>query len=169
MERRPRLNNQIRVPEVNAIGPEGEKLGVIPLHEALRIAGQRNFDVVEVGPTAKPPVVRIMDFGKYQYQQERSQKKGGGKAPGQEIKTVQITFKAGEHDLGIKAAQADKFLEKGHRVNVAMKLRGREKGMVPMGRTKLEHFLTLITSPYELEGQVKGFLGGIGGLIKPRK
>lgn len=156
------------MPEVNAIGPDGKKLGVIPLHEALRIAGEQDLDVVEVGPTGKPPVVRIMDFGKFQYQQERSQKKGG-KSPGQEIKTVQITFRASEHDLGVRASQADKFLEKGHKVNVAMKLRGREKGMVPLGRTKLEHFMTLISQPYDLEGVVKSFPGGIGGLIKPKK
>ncbi len=154
---------------MQAIGPRGEKLGVIPLHEALRIAEESDLDVVEVGPTSKPPVVRIMDFGKYQYEQERSQKKGGGKSPGQEVKTVQITFRASDHDLGIRAVQADKFLQKGHRVNIALKLRGREKGMVGLGRTKLERFMTLLVEPYDMESAIKGFPGGIGVLIKLKK
>ncbi len=153
---------------MNVIGATGEKLGIMQLHQALKMAQDSGLDVVEVGPEAKPPIVRILDYGKFMYQKERSAKKGG-KAPGQEVKTVQITFRAGEHDLGIKAAQADKFLQKGYRVNVAMKLRGREKGMVPLGKTKLEHFMTLINESYDLEGSIKGFPGGIGGLIKPKK
>lgn len=167
MQQRLRLNNQIRASQVQVIGPEGEKLGVLPLHEALKIAQERNLDVVEIGPTSTPPLVKILDYGKYQYQKERSQK--GGKAPGQEVKTVQIGFRTEAHDLGVRAMQINKFLEKGHRVKVEMKLRGREKGMVPLGRTKLEQFMQIITEPFTMEGPLKGFPGGIGTLIKPEK
>lgn len=168
-ERRLRLNNQIRVPSVQVIGPQGEKLGVMPMHEALKIAEQNGMDVVEVGPQSAPPLVKILDYGKYQYQQERKGKSGGSKAPGQEVKTVQIGFRTGMHDMQIRAAQADKFLEKGHRVKLEMKLRGREKGMVPLGRTKLQEFSKLLMIPYEAEGTMTSFPGGIGLLVKPAK
>ena len=168
-ERRLRLNNQIRVPEVQVIGPEGEKLGVMPMHEALKIAEKHAMDVVEVGPQATPPLVKILDYGKFMYQKERQEKRGGGKSAAQEVKTVQIGFRTEAHDMGVRASQADKFLKKGHRVKVEMKLRGREKGMVPIGRAKLEQFIKIISEPFEMEGFIKSFPGGIGTLIKPGK
>lgn len=168
-EKRLRLNNQIRVPEVQVIGPEGEKMGVMPMHEALKIANERNLDVVEVGPTATPPLVKILDYGKFMYQKERREKQGGGKSASQEVKTVQIGFRTEGHDMQVRASQIDKFLAKGHRVKVEMKLRGREKGMVPVGRAKMEQFMTIISEPFEAEGPLKGFPGGIGTLIKPSK
>lgn len=168
MQQRLRLNNQIRASQVQVIGSGGEKLGVMPLHEALRIAQEQNFDVVEVGPTTQPPLVKILDYGKYQYQKERSQK-GSTKAPGQEVKTVQIGFRTESHDMQVRATQIDKFLSKGHRVKVEMKLRGREKGMVPIGRAKLEQFMKIISEPFEAEGPLKSFPGGIGTMIKPSK
>lgn len=167
-ERRPRLNNQIRAPQVNVIGPEGEKLGIMPLHEALKIAQERNFDVVEVGPTASPPLVKILDYGKFMYQKERREK-GGGKSAAQEVKTVQIGFRTELHDMTVRARQADKFLKIGHRVKLEIKLRGREKGMVPLARTKLEQFMRIILQPFEAEGAMTGFPGGIGVLVKPKK
>ena len=138
------------------------------LHEALKLAQEQNFDVVEIGPTNAPPLVKILDYGKYLYQKERSQK-GSGKAPGQEVKTVQIGFRTEAHDMQVRASQADKFLQKGHRVKLELKLRGREKGMVPLGREKLKQFLTIIQEPFEPEGELKGFPGGIGILVKPVK
>lgn len=140
----------------------------MPLHEALRIAQEQNFDVVEVGPTATPPLVKILDYGKYQYQQER-RSKGSGKSAAQEVKTVQIGFRTGPHDMHIRAMQAGKFLQKGHRVKLELKLRGREKGMVPLGREKLKQFSQLIVEPYEPEGMMTSFPGGVGILVKPSK
>lgn len=168
-EKRLRLNNQIRVPEVQVIGPEGEKLGVMPMHEALKIAQERNFDVVEVGPTSVPPLVKILDYGKFMYQKERREKQGGGKSAAQEVKTVQIGFRTEAHDMQVRATQIDKFLAKGHRVKVEMKLRGREKGMVPVGRAKFELFLKIISEAHEMESPIKGFPGGLGVLVKPVK
>ena len=167
-EHRLRLNNQIRASNVQVIGPEGEKLGVMPLHQALQIAQERDFDVVEVGPTATPPLVKILDYGKYLYQKERREK-GSGKSAGQEVKTVQIGFRTGIHDMQVRATQAEKFLQKGHLVKLELKLRGREKGMAPLGREKLKKFLTIITEPFEPEGELKSFPGGIGILVKPKK
>ena len=167
-----RLNNLIRVPEVRAIGPNGEQLGVLPMHEVLKLAEQYGMDAVEIGPTSKPPVVKIMDYGRYMYQQERSQKKSPKSAVaqhGQEVKTVQIGFKTQEHDLHIRATQAMKFLEKGYRVKVDMRLRGREKGMSAVARPKMELFLKLIPVPYEIDSPVKNFPGGLDVLIRASK
>jgi translation initiation factor IF-3 len=138
----------------------------MPLHEALRIAQEHSLDVVEVGASSTPPLVKILDYGKYQYQKERSQK--GGKAPGQEVKTVQIGFRTEAHDLHVRSTQIDKFLAKGHRVKIEMKLRGREKGMVPLGRERFTQFLQIITEPYDIETPIKSFPGGIGMLVKPK-
>ena len=160
-----RLNNQIRAPQVQVIGASGEKLGIMPLHEALRIAQENNLDVVEVGPTSQPPLVKILDYGKYQYQKERSQK--GGKPAGQEVKTVQIGFRTGAHDLHVRATQIDKFLSKKHRVKIEMKLRGREKAMAALGREKFQQFLQLIGESYSVETPLKSFPGGLGMLVKP--
>ena len=167
-ERRLRINNFIKAPQVQVIGPEGEKLGAMPLYEAMKIAEAHGMDVVEVGPTVTPPLVKILDYGKYQYQQERKSK-GGGKSAAQEVKTVQIGFRTGVHDMQVRATQADKFLQKGHRVKLELKLRGREKGMVPLGRTKLQQFMTILAEPYEPEGVMSSFPGGVGILVKPSK
>jgi len=167
-ERKLRINNFIRVPEVQVIGPEGEKLGVMKLHEALQYAQDRNMDVVEVGPEAKPPLVKILDYGKFQYQKERREK-GHKKSTAQEVKTVQIGFRTDVHDMNVRATQVNKFLTKGYRVKIDLRLRGREKGMGTLGRTKLEQFMQFITEAYEVDSPIKAFPGGLGTLIKPGK
>ena len=169
-EKRLRINHQIRELQVQVIDDEGKQLGVMPTYEALRLAGDKSLDLVEVGPTAKPPLAKIMDYGKYMYQkgkQERGQK--SGKSTAQEVKTVKISFRTEIHDLGVRAGQADKFLQKGYRVRLELKLRGREKEMANIGRTKLEEFTKLITNPFIVDDPIKRFPGGLGTLIKPDK
>lgn len=169
-EKRLRLNNQIRVPEVSVIGPEGEQLGVMPMHQALRIAQEKGLDVVEVGPEGKPPVVKIIDYGKFMYQKERREKGGGkSKAHVQETKTVQIGFRTGVHDLLVRAGQADKFLRKGYRIRIDLRLRGREKGMAALGRTKVEEFRKLIAEPFIEEGGIRGNPSGLSLDIRSAK
>lgn len=169
-EKRLRLNNQIRVPEVQVIDESGKSFGVMPTYEALRLANERRLDLVEVGPFAKPPVAKIMDYGKYMYQKERKEKGSKqGKSPAQEVKTVRIGLKTGPHDLSIRAQQTDKFLAKGHRVRIELLLKGREKGMAHLGQGKLEEFLKLITVHHAVEEPIKRFPMGLGLLIKPAK
>lgn len=139
-------------------------------YDALRLANERQLDLVEVGPSARPPVAKIMDYGKYMYQKERKEKSGHkSKSPAQELKTVRVGLKTGPHDLGIRAQQADKFLAKGHRVRIELTLRGREKGMAHLGQSKLEEFLKLITAHHATEEPVRRFPMGLGLLIKPTK
>lgn len=169
-EKRARLNNQIREPQIQVIDADGKQLGTMSTFEALRLANERGLDLVEVGPTAKPPVAKIMDFGKYMYQKERKERESKtAKSGAQEIKTVKIGFKTGVHDLSIRAGQADKFLQKGHRVRLELALRGRERQMSDIGRRKLEDFAKTITEHYEIDEPIRGFPGGLGMLIRPSK
>lgn len=150
MQKHLRINNQIRVPEVQLIDDVGNQLGPISILEALRLAKEKNLDLVEVGPQMKPPIAKIMDYGKYIYRKEK-QEKGAVKQKDQEIKTVRVGFKTGEHDLKFKSEQIDDFLKDGHPVRVELTLRGREKALAYMGRTKLENFLKLISEPYIIQ------------------
>jgi len=165
-----RINHQIREPQVQVISGEGKPLGAMPTYDALRLANEQGFDLVEVGPQLKPPLVKIMDFGKFMYQQEKKERgQKGGKSPAQEVKTVKIGFRTELHDLKIRAGQADKFLNKGHRVRLELTLRGREKAMAGLGKEKLENFLKLIASPLIVDDPIKKFPRGLGLLVRPEK
>lgn len=148
MQKQLRINNNIRVPEVQVIGPEGQPLGVMKTYGALKLAQQQDMDLVEVGPNAQPPITKLMDYGKYLYQKERQEKKSGVKQKDQETKTVRVGFKTGVHDLAVKAKKADEFLAEGHLVRVELTLRGREKGMADMGQQKLRSFLSMLTHAF---------------------
>jgi translation initiation factor IF-3 len=169
-EKRARLNNQIREPQIQVIDADGKQLGIMPTHEALRLANERSLDLVEVGASAKPPIAKIMDYGKYMYQKEKREKGSKtSKVVTQEIKTVRVGFTTGTHDLVVRAGQADKFLQKGHRVRLELTLRGREKSMADLGRAKLEEFAKLISEAHALEEPIKRFPMGFGLLIRPDK
>lgn len=169
-EKRLRLNNQIRESEIMVIDADGKQLGVMATNEALRLANERGLDLVEVGPTAKPPIAKIINYGKYMYQKEKKEREAKThKTPANEIKTVRVGFTTGSHDLSVRAGQADKFLKLGHRVRVEMPLRGREKSMSDLGRQKIELFLKSIPEPFTQEEPVKRAPFGLGVLIKPEK
>lgn len=154
LEKRLRLNNQIRVPEVQVIDDQGKQLGIMPVFEALKLALAKNLDLVEVGPQMKPPIAKIMDYGKYMYRKER-QEKGQVKQKDQEMKTVRIGFKTGEHDLKFKSEQINEFLKDNHPVKIELTLRGREKALAHMGRAKLESFVKYISEPYAVQQEIK--------------
>jgi translation initiation factor IF-3 len=167
-EKRQRINNFIKAPEVNVIDQEGNKLGTMPLHEALKKAQEAGLDLVEVSATTKPPMVKILDYGKYMYQKEKREREQKTTKPkGQELKIVKIGLKTGEHDLNVRAEQIDKFFEKGYRVKVELRLRGRERGTGDMGKTKIQHLLDSLIMPYTVEEPIKSSPSGFGVLIKP--
>ncbi len=168
IDKRVRLNNQIRDPRIQVIDIDGKQLGEMPTYEALKLANERGLDLVEVGPTAKPPISKIMDYGKYMYQKERRERSGKASKPAtQEIKTIRVGFRTGTHDLVIRAGQADKFLQKGNRVRLELTLRGREKSMADMGKTKLESFIKMVMEPFIIEEHPKRSPVGFGVLIRP--
>ncbi len=151
-----RINNQIRATEVQVIGPEGAQLGTLALSEALRLAKEADLDLVEVGPNIQPPMTKIMDYGKYVYQKERQEKKSGAsKKQHQEQKTVRVGFKTGAHDLAFKSEKVKEFLGEGHIVKVELTLRGREKALAPMGKQKLEQFLSQLGLEFTIQDSVK--------------
>jgi len=153
-----RINNQIRASELRVIGEEGENFGVMPTNEALKLSMEKGFDLIEISPDALPPVAKIMDFGKYQYELAKKQKKARVKAHQTETKTVQVKIGTGEHDLEIKAKQASAWLKEGHRIRVDLFLSGRSKFMDEnFLRGRLERILHLLTEDYRIsEGYKRG-------------
>ena len=143
-----RVNNQIRILEVTVIDDQGKQLGKMRTFDALQMAKERGLDLVEVGPNVQPPIAKIMDYGKYIYQKERQEKKAKNKQKDQELKTVRVGFKTGNHDLNFKASHVNELLEEGHMVKIELTLRGREKALSHIGREKLDKFLKTITEPH---------------------
>jgi translation initiation factor IF-3 len=121
-----RINNRIRVPEVRVVDDDGAMLGVLPTHEALRRAQDRGLDLVEVNPKADPPVCKILDFGKYKYDEKKKTKEAKRKQTTVEIKEIKLRPKTDDHDLAFKARAARRFLEAGHKVKFTVRFRGRE-------------------------------------------
>jgi translation initiation factor IF-3 len=126
-----RRNQRIRVPEIRVISPEGKQLGILPTEKALRLAQQFNLDLVEVAPTATPPVCRIMDFGKYVY--EESKKTSHAKATASKIKEIELTARIDQHDFYTKLRHAEEFLDEGAKVKLRLKFRGREMAHTEIG------------------------------------
>jgi translation initiation factor IF-3 len=128
------------------IGAAGENLGVMSREEALKLARpEEGIDLIEIVPAANPPVARLMSFDKYRYEVEKREKKERQAQAKTGLKHVQISARAAQNDLLIKARQADKFLSEGHQVEVQMRLRGREKYNKPWALERLEAFLKMIT------------------------
>ncbi len=133
-----RLNEQIRCEEVRLIGEEGEALGVVSLAEAANRARAAELDLVEISPTAKPPVCRIMDYGKYKYQQAKREHEQKRKHQASELKQLRIkSFRIEPHDVGIKRGKARQFIEAGHRVLFIMMFRAREHSHAELGEQLL--------------------------------
>ncbi len=121
-----RINDSIRVPQVRLIDAEGEQVGVIDTSEAMQMAEQADLDLVEVAPEARPPVCRIMDYGKWKYQQSKKEQKARSHSKQSELKEVRVRPKTDEHDMHIKTERARDFLDEGHKVQFTMLFRGRE-------------------------------------------
>jgi len=120
-----RINHRIRVPEVRVISDE-EQLGVMPTHEALRLAEEKGLDLVEISPRAFPPVCRIMDYGKYKYEEAKKKQQARKRASTVETKEIKFRPKTEEHDLAFKVKHVRRFLEAGNKVRLAVVFRGRE-------------------------------------------
>lgn len=125
-EVRARINAEIDCPEVRLINVDGEQAGVVSTSEAMSLAGESGLDLVEVSPTAEPPVCRIMDFGKYRYEQSKKQAEAKKKQSVVEVKEIKLRPKTEKHDLDFKMKNIRKFLEQGNKVKVTLRFRGRE-------------------------------------------
>ena len=130
---RVRINQLIRAPEVRLIGEDGEQVGVMPIKEALAHAAESNLDLVEVAPQANPPVCRIMDYGKYKYQQSKKQQEARRRQTTIQVKEVKVRPKIEEHDMSFKLRNIRRFLDDRDKVKVTMIFRGREMAHQELG------------------------------------
>ena len=135
------INSQIRAKEVQLISDEGEKLGVLSLNEALERAEEKNLDLVLVAPNVNPPVCKIMNYGKYKFEQAKKEKEAKKKQKTLEIKEIRITPNIEEHDFGFKSKNAKKFLEDGNKVKITVRFRGREVNNSKAGEVVLNKFI----------------------------
>lgn len=142
-ERRLRVNRVIRAREVRVVTEEGEQLGVLELADALREAETRGLDLIEVAPQAEPPVCRIMDYGKFRYQQRKKERDSQKKSRQVELKTIRVRPNTDDHDLETKAKHAEKFLQKGHKVKFNVIFRGPELRHKEIGRDQLLQFIEM--------------------------
>lgn len=132
------MNDRIRVPEVRLVGPQGEQVGIVRLEDALRLAGEAEMDLVEVAPTAKPPVCRLMDYGKYKYeaaQKARASRRNQGNAI---IKEMKLRPKIDQHDYDTKKGHVERFLNAGDKVKITIMFRGREQHRPELGYRLLQ-------------------------------
>lgn len=153
------INEQIRDREIRLIGEKGEQLGIMSARDAMRIAREAELDLVKVAPMAKPPVCKIIDYGKYRYELARKEKEARKKQKITEVKEIRLSPNIDVNDLNTKANQARKFLSKGDKVKVALRFRGREMAHVNMSKQILNDFyekvadLAVIEKPAKMEGR----------------
>lgn len=150
-EDEPRVNSEIRSPEVLLVDEENNKRGIVSIREALERAEEAGLDLVEVAPQAKPPVVRIMDYGKYRFQQQKRGKDARKKQKNQVVKEIKMRPKIDQHDYDFKVKAVKTFLQAGHRVKVSVFFRGREMAFLDKGRA----VLTRVTSEIGDLGKVE--------------
>jgi translation initiation factor IF-3 len=134
----------IRIPQVRVIDEEGEQLGVMPTPQALQLAQERGFDLVEVAPMSNPPVTKILDYGQYKYEQARKDKEARKHQRSVEFKEVRLRVKIGKGDFDTKVKRAIRFLQEGDRVKVTVQFRGREVSHAYIGRDLLSRFAELV-------------------------
>jgi translation initiation factor IF-3 len=156
-----RINHQIKAPQLRVITVDGENLGVLPIDKALTEARNRGLDLIEISPTAVPPVAKIMDYGKYQYDENKKDKLAKAKTKTTEVKSIQIKIGTGEHDLELKAKKVSEWLSEGNRVKVDLYLIGRSKYMdANFHKERLARILKLITVDYKVSQEpTKGLKG----------
>ena len=153
-----KVNNQITAVELRVANEKGDQVGVMSREEALKLAQEKGLDLIEVAPMAKPPVARIMDYGKHLYREEKEEKKQRAKQRKDTLKIIRINLNTGLNDLKTKAEKADEFLKEGMRVQIELVLKGRakyHKTFADLGRQKIENFLKLFNTPIKLISEIK--------------
>ena len=153
------INEQIRDREIRLISENGEQLGIMSAREAMKIAQEAELDLVKIAPMAKPPVCKIIDYGKYKYEQTRKEKEARKKQKTVEIKEVRLSPNIDTNDLNTKVNNAKKFITKGNKVKVTLRFRGREMAHVQQSRHILDDFaetlsdIAVVEKPAKMEGR----------------
>ena len=153
------INEQIRDREIRLIGEDGEQLGIMSAREAMKIAQEAELDLVKIAPAAKPPVCKIIDYGKYKYEQARKEKEEKKKRKTVEVKEVRLSPNIDTNDLNTKINNAKKFISKGNKVKVTLRFRGREMAHVQQSKHILDDFaetladVAVVEKPAKMEGR----------------
>ncbi|MGI6733964.1 MAG: translation initiation factor IF-3 [Anaerovoracaceae bacterium] len=145
------INEEIRDKEVRVIDSDGTQLGILPIEEALQLSIDRRLDLVKIAPQAKPPVCKIMDYGKYRYDLQKKEKEARKKQKTIELKEIRLSTFIEDHDLMVKANNASKFLKEGDKVKVSLRFRGRERDHVDVGQKVMERFAEAISETGSVE------------------
>jgi translation initiation factor IF-3 len=162
-----RINHQIQASELRVIDADGGNLGVISFKEAMDKAQLAGLDLIEISPNAVPPVAKIMDYGKFQYDDNKKQKQAKSKAHTIETKNIQVKVGTGEHDLNLKAKKASEWLKKGNRVKIDLFLPGRTKYMdIKFLKERMDRVLKLITEQYKIAEEPKKSPKGLTAVIE---
>ena len=158
-----RINRHIRVPQVRLIGPDGTPFGIVPIEDALRRAEEALLDLVEVAPTAQPPVCRILDYGKFKYQEHKKEAEARRKSTTTTVKELRLGYRTDVGDLERQIAKARAFLAEGDRVKFALRFRGREMAYQDLGRQKLMRVCEALQDVATVEGnpRMEGRLMGV--------
>ncbi|HXB98052.1 MAG TPA: translation initiation factor IF-3 [bacterium] len=163
-----RINDRIRVREVRLIGASGEQVGIVPTFKAMDAAREQGLDLVEVSPDARPPVCKILDYGKYKYEHEKREKEARKKQHIVVVKEIKIRPKIGEHDLDVKLKHVREFFEEGDRVRLVITFRGREMAHQELGRTILAKALDNLADVCLVEQSPKFEGNNLGCLLAPK-
>lgn len=162
-----RINNQIQAPELRVIMENGDNLGVLSFKEALDKAREAGLDLLEISPKANPPVAKIMDYGKFQYAENKKQKVAKAKAHTVEVKNIQVKVGTGDHDLELKAKKASEWLKEGNRIKIDLFLPGRTKYMdINFLKERMARVLKLITEEFRVAEEAKKSLKGLSIVIE---
>lgn len=164
-----RINSRIRVPEVRLVGTDGEQLGVVSTRDALRRAEEADLDLVEVAPQAKPPVCKMLDYGKFKYEQEKKAKEDAKKQRANRVETKEIQLRpvTDQNDLEVKLKRAEGFLNDGNKVKFVVKFRGREMAHKDQGISMMKDVISKLSCQVEYEPKDQG--RSILTVVAPKK
>ena len=164
-----RRNEEIRVPEVRLIGDDGTQFGVVSTDDALQRAQAAGLDLVEVSPQADPPVAKIVDFGKLQYENDKQLRKTRAQSKRTvETKGIRLSVKIGEHDMMVRVKAGNKFLEKGDKLKIEIILRGREKAHPELAKEVIEKYIELLDFETVVQQPVKRMGGRFSSVVAPK-
>ncbi len=145
-----RANEQILAPTVRVIDENGEMRGEMPTSQAIALAQEKSFDLVEVSPKAVPPVCRLIDYGQFKYQKEKEARAQKAHAKKVDVKGIRLSVKMGQHDLDIRVEQSKGFLQDGHKIKIEIMLRGREKEHGELATQRINAFIAALQQSYQL-------------------
>ncbi|MBV7363815.1 translation initiation factor IF-3 [Actinomycetaceae bacterium TAE3-ERU4] len=149
----PRINERIRVPEVRLVGPGGEQVGVVRVEDALRLAQEADLDLVEVAPDARPPVAKLMDYGKFKYEMAQKERAARRNQANTQMKEIQFRLKIDDHDFETKRGHVIRFLDGGDKVKIVILFRGREQSRPEMGVKLLERLAESVSEYGSVEAR----------------